>query len=108
LAGKARPEAAAGAGDGKEGGVSVRQLLAKSLGITVGRVSQLVKMGCPVDSLENAQTWFRFNVKRKPKKEKIHRQRRGGRSGCVYLLMEEAGSPLKIGFSLENPNSRQI
>ena len=88
--------------------MSVRQLLAKSLGITVGRVSQLVKMGCPVDSLENAHTWFCLNVRRKPKKEKIHRQRRTGRPGCLYLLMEEGGSPLKIGFSLEKPNSRQI
>ncbi len=88
------------------GTMSVRQSLAKALGITVGRVSQLVKLGCPVDNLESALAWFSSNVKRKPKKEKIHRRKRTGRAGCVYLLMEEGGSPLKIGFSTEKPEGR--
>lgn len=42
--------------------MTVAQQLAQTKGITIGRVSQLKKKGCPLDTLENAVAWYEANV----------------------------------------------
>ena len=42
--------------------MTVAQQLAQAKGITIGRVSQLKKKGCPLDTLENAVSWYEATV----------------------------------------------
>ena len=42
--------------------MTVAQQLAQAKGITLGRVSQLKKKGCPTDTLDNAVAWYEANV----------------------------------------------
>jgi hypothetical protein len=42
--------------------MTVAQQLAQTKGITIGRVSQLKKKGCPLDTLENAVAWYESQV----------------------------------------------
>ena len=42
--------------------MTVAQQLAQAKDITIGRVSQLKKQGCPLDSLENAVSWYEAHV----------------------------------------------
>jgi hypothetical protein len=42
--------------------MTVAQELAQTKGITIGRVSQLKKKGCPLDTLENAVAWYEAQV----------------------------------------------
>jgi hypothetical protein len=42
--------------------MTVAQQLAQAKAITIGRVSQLKKKGCPLDTLESAVAWYESNV----------------------------------------------
>jgi hypothetical protein len=42
--------------------MTVAQELAKAKDITIGRVSQLKKQGCPLDTLEHAVAWYESHV----------------------------------------------
>ena len=42
--------------------MTVAQQLAQAKNITLGRVSQLKKKGCPTDTLEGAVAWYEANV----------------------------------------------
>jgi len=42
--------------------MTVAQQLSQTKGITIGRVSQLKKKGCPLDTLKNAAAWYDANV----------------------------------------------
>jgi hypothetical protein len=42
--------------------MTVASQLAEAKGITIQRVSQLKKKGCPLDTLENAVAWYESNV----------------------------------------------
>jgi hypothetical protein len=61
-----------------------------------------------MECFDGALEWYLANVKPKPKKGKIFREKRLGRPGCVYFLMEPEGTPIKIGFSKERPEERLV
>lgn len=42
--------------------MTVAQQLAESKSLTAGRVSQLKKLGCPMDTIEAATAWYEANV----------------------------------------------
>jgi hypothetical protein len=42
--------------------MTVAQQLAQAKDISIGRVSQLKKKGCPLDTLENAVSWYETHV----------------------------------------------
>ena len=84
--------------------LTVPQTIAANLGVTIGRVSQLKKMGCPMTNFEESMAWIKQNVKIKSKSVKpavvigevspkqVH-------DGFLYLLIEEGSSAVKIGFA---------